>query len=74
MLHTMLDSLKNYQDNVEKDFYIKEIAERLDINIKIVYDTFNRMRFQKTEKEDFEKVSFSPEDIAIAYLLCYPHI
>ena len=74
MLRLMLDSLKNYQDNVEKDFYIKEIAERLDINIKIVYDTFNRIRFQKNTSENYEKISFSSEDILIAHLLSYPEV
>jgi DNA primase len=73
-LKEILEVLKNYSDNVEKDFYIKEIAQKLDINIKIVYDEFNKLRFKKEEKEEIQKEisHYSYEEIAIGYILCYP--
>ncbi len=73
-LKEILEVLKNYSDNVEKDFYIKEIAQKLDINVKIVYDEFNKLRFKKEEKEEIQKEisHYSYEEIAIGYILCYP--
>jgi|GEM_PF-429073 len=73
-LKEILEVLKSYSDNVEKDFYIKEIAQKLDINVKIVYDEFNKLRFKKEEKEEIQKEisHYSYEEIAIGYILCYP--
>ncbi|NUJ97283.1 DNA primase [Candidatus Gracilibacteria bacterium] len=72
-LKEVLEVLKSYSDNVEKDFYIKEIATKLDINIKIVYDEFNKLRFKKEEGNDaINSQNYSYEQVAIAYILAYP--
>jgi DNA primase len=72
-LKEVLEVLKSYSDNVEKDFYIKEIAQKLDINIKIVYDEFNKLRFKKEEGNDvISSQNYSYEQVAIAYILTYP--
>jgi predicted DNA-binding protein YlxM (UPF0122 family) len=44
--------VKSYSDNIERDFYLKEIANLLDVNTKIVYDLFNRARITKSEDDN----------------------
>ena len=70
-LSELLDIIKSYSDNIEKDFYLKEISKLLDISSKIVYDSFNRVRFPKNndEKDDEKSYVAKSEDIAIWYLL-----
>jgi len=50
LLKELLDIVKSYSDNIEKDFYLKEISKRLDIHTKIVYDLFNRVKFTGEKK------------------------
>jgi predicted DNA-binding protein YlxM (UPF0122 family) len=62
-----LDIIKSYSDNIEKDFYLKEISKLLDISSKIVYDSFNRVRFSTKNKEAENQISqvTGSEDLAI---------
>jgi len=59
--------VKSYSDNVEKDYYLKEISTLLDINQNIVYDSFNRIKFttntSKESKTSVEKIT--SEEVAI---------
>jgi hypothetical protein len=48
-LKTILEVLKSYSDNIEKDFYIKEISNLLDIPTKLIYDELNKI---PNKKED----------------------
>jgi len=47
MLKKLLEIVKNYQDNIEKDFYLKEISKKLDIKIDIVYLEYNKTKLEK---------------------------
>jgi hypothetical protein len=38
--------VKSYSDNIEKDFYLKEISRFLEIKESLVYDAFNKIRFK----------------------------
>jgi DNA primase len=71
VLAELIDIVKSYSDSVEKDFYLKEISKLLDINSKIVYDTFNRTRFKvnNTDNEDTISNMISNEELAIGYIL-----
>ena len=72
LLTQLLDIVKSYSDNIERDFYLKEISKLLDINTKIIYDMFNRTRIQKTKNSEnitWENRSITSEDIAIWYII-----
>lgn len=71
LLVEALSILKSYSDDIEKNTYLKEISKKLDIDIQIIYDEFNKIRFKRERKElqiDKKNV-FSPEDMAIAYII-----
>lgn len=71
MLSELLDIVKSYSDNIEKDFYLKEISKILDINQNIVYDSFNRIKFttntSKNNKIETDKIT--SEEIVIWYCI-----
>jgi len=71
-LKKLLELVKNYQDNIEKDFYLKEIARKLDIKLDIVYLEYNKTRLLK--RDDFivnTKQKISSEDLIIWYIIKY---
>lgn len=69
-LSLLLEALKNYSDNIEKDFYLKEISRELDIDKDLVYLEFSKIR---TKREVVEAAPVSKEytasDFAIWYIL-----
>jgi len=65
----LLNIVKSYSDNIEKDFYLKEISKILDINSKIVYDNFNKIIIKKENKQDKTHYKITNEDLAIWYIL-----
>jgi len=71
LLTESLSILKSYSDNIEKNTYLKEISKKLDIDIQIIYDEFNKIRFKRERKEITvnKNNSISPEDMAIAYII-----
>jgi len=71
LLKELLDIVKSYSDNIEKDFYLKEISRLLDINPKIVYDLFNRVKFTEEKKWDWKNIvqAVSSEELAIWNIL-----
>jgi len=71
LLVEALSILKSYSDNIEKNTYLKEISKKLDIDIQIIYDEFNKIRFKRERKQmQVDKTtSVSPEEMAIAYIL-----
>ena len=71
VLAELLDIVKSYSDNIEKDFYLKEISKLLDINENIIYDSFNRIRYTtNTSKENKIKTDkVTSEDLVIWYCL-----
>ncbi|MDR1945238.1 MAG: hypothetical protein LBQ59_04150 [Candidatus Peribacteria bacterium] len=50
LLEVLLDMVKSYSDNIEKDFYLKEISKLLNIKENLVYDSFNKIRFKSQNK------------------------
>lgn len=73
LLQTLLTVIKSFSDNVEKDIYLKEVAVKLGLNQHIIYDKFNRMRFEKNHNTDGEnstiKTPYSSQDMAIGYII-----
>lgn len=72
-LREILWVLKTYTDNIEIDFYLKEIALELDIDKKVVTREYKNTKLWKTEtKETYKKndnMQITAEDTAIWYLL-----
>jgi len=70
LLILLLDIVKSYSNNIEKDFYLKEIATLLDINQKIIYDSFNKIRKKREQKTKvLDKVHFTSECLAIWHII-----
>lgn len=72
LLDILLDVVKYYSDNIEKDFYLKEISKYLDISEKVVFDSFNKIRFKsikKEEEKENKKVNINSYDIVLAYCI-----
>lgn len=74
MLKKLLQIVKNYQDNIEKDFYLKEISKKLDIKIDIVYLEYNKTKLEKRADEFEVKTphKLTSEDLVIWYIIKYP--
>nr|MDD3720110.1 DNA primase [Candidatus Gracilibacteria bacterium] len=68
-LKSILDILKSYSDNIEKDFYIKEISKLLDIPTKLIYDELNKIPNGKEEISGEKQIQASGQDYAIAYII-----
>lgn len=70
LLDILLDMIKSYSDEIEKDEYIKEISGLLWISKNIIYDKLSRIRYKTTKKiKENKKDSFSIYEFAIAYIL-----
>ena len=72
LLATLLDMIKSFSDTVEQDIYLKEVASKLGLNQNIIYDKFNRIRFERIKKDSedkSEKVAYSSQEMAIGYIL-----
>lgn len=71
LLVELLDIVKSYSDNIEKDYYLKEISRLLDINQNLIYDSFNRIKFttntSKDSKVEINKIT--SEDFVIWYCI-----
>jgi hypothetical protein len=74
ILKKILNLIKSYQDNIEKDFYLKEVSEKLDIKLDLVYLEYNKTRLSKEEQGITykNKKSITSEDLVIWYLVKYP--
>jgi len=70
LLALLLDIVKSYSNSIEKDYYLKEISTLLDINQKIIYDSFNRIReIRKKRPKSLDKVHFTSECLAIWHII-----
>ncbi|MDQ7022441.1 MAG: toprim domain-containing protein [Candidatus Gracilibacteria bacterium] len=68
----ILETLKSYNSIVEKDFYLKEIAKKLNLREDTVYEAFNKTRLKRDSifrEENIKKQEYNSEDYAIGYLL-----
>ncbi len=66
----LLEAIKYYADNVERDFYLKEISRELDIEKDMVYLEFSKIR-GKREVKDVANIQkeYSATEFAIGYIL-----
>ncbi len=66
----LLEAIKYYSDNVERDFYLKEISRELDIERDMVYLEFSKIRRKKEviEQVHIEK-EYSASEFAIWHML-----
>lgn len=74
ILKKLLEVVKNYQDNIEKDFYLKEISKKLDIKLEIIYQEYNKTKLEKRVDEFQVKKSktLTSTDLVIWYCIKYP--
>jgi len=71
-LTEILQTLKSYTSIVEKDYYLKEIAKKLELREDTVYEAFNRTRLKRDDvyrEENIKKVEYNSEDYAIWYII-----
>ncbi|MFA5917407.1 MAG: DNA primase [Candidatus Gracilibacteria bacterium] len=68
-LKTILEVLKSYSDNIEKDFYIKEISNLLDIPTKLIYDELNKIPNKKEDLGGETSLQITSQDFAISYII-----
>lgn len=74
ILKKVLNLIKSYQDNIEKDYYLKEISEKLDIKLDLIYLEYNKTRISKDEWVEYKinKKNITSEDLIIGFLIKYP--
>ena len=77
LLQELLSITKNYSDNLEKDYYLKEITTRLNLRESVVYDAFNRLRLQQDKwirhwNNETKKDNFNSEELAIWHIILEP--
>jgi len=71
----LLDIVKNYRDDIERDEYLKEIADTLDIQLDIIYKMYKNVRTSAIKDASFEKkMAFRAEDMLISLLLESPDL
>ena len=70
LLQELLEIIKSYSDNIEKDTYLKEISKLLDINQNIIYDSFNKIKTSNfKQKDDIKIPKITSEQLVIWYCL-----
>ncbi len=70
VLKEVLPIIKSYSDQIERDMYIKEISEILNIRAEIIYDEFNRVRLWSEESSyEIKGIQYASQEYAMAYIL-----
>ena len=71
LLKELLEIVKSYSNNIEKDYYLKEISKLLDINQNIIYDSFNRIKFttNTTKEQIITTNKITSEEVVIWYCI-----
>ena len=74
ILKKVLNLIKSYQDNIEKDYYLKEVSEKLDIKLDLIYLEYNKTRISKDEWVEYKinKKNITSQDLIIGFLIKYP--
>jgi DNA primase len=73
VLKEVLPIIKSYSDQIERDLYIKEISEILNIRAEIIYDEFNKVRLWKEESwYEIKGGQYTSQEYAMAYILSNP--
>jgi DNA primase len=74
LLKKILELIKSYQDNIEKDYYLKEVSDKLDIKLDLVYLEYNKTKLSKSREDNFvykTQITLSSEDLVIGLFLRY---
>lgn len=72
LLRLLLNLTKNYKDNIEVDYYLKEISKRLDVSLDIIYQEYQKTKIDKREWiTKLKSNTISSEDLIIWYLINY---
>lgn len=70
LLSLLLNILKNYSNNVEVDYYLKEISNKLNIKEEIIYQEYNKLKFKREDNsKSVIKNTITSEDIVIWYIM-----
>ncbi|MDD3302733.1 MAG: DNA primase [Candidatus Gracilibacteria bacterium] len=69
VLEVLLDILKSYSDNIEKDFYIKEISILLDLPTNLIYTELNKIPNRREDIKEDNFIQVTSQDLAVAYVL-----
>lgn len=74
-LAELLNTLKSYSNNIEVDFYLKEISNKLDIKLEVIYTEYRRLRWKREANPKKIKTN-NPniEDIILAYIIEQPEL
>lgn len=74
ILSQLLHIIKWYQDHIEKDYFLKEVAHKLDIKLEVVYSEFNKTKLPRTPSVQNQNKThhFKSDDLLIGYLIKYP--
>lgn len=70
LLLTLLDIIKSYSNHIEREIYLREISETLDLSEKLVFDSYNNIKYKNHEQNTKDmniKKEVSSADLAIAY-------
>jgi len=69
VLEVLLDILKSYSDNIEKDFYIKEISILLDLPTNLIYTELNKIPNKREDIKEDNFIQVTSQDLAVSYVL-----
>ncbi len=72
LLNKLILIVKSFNDNVEKDYYLKEISKKLDIKLEIVYNEYNKTKIEKNNLISLKpKYTITSEDLLISQIIKY---
>lgn len=71
ILWELLEMIKSYSNNIEKDHYLKEVSSILNINENIIYDAFNKIRFKinTTHNAQIKSEKIDSEELVMAHCI-----
>lgn len=72
LLNKLILIIKSFNDNIEKDYYLKEISKKLDIKLEIVYNEYNKTKIEKNNIILLKpKYTITSEDLLISQIIKY---
>lgn len=68
-IREILQTIESYSDSIERDMYLKELSQKSNTPISLLYEMFQQKRQEKVsaEKQEWQKQTTS-EDIAYGYI------
>lgn len=72
LLNKLLVIVKSFYDNIERDYYLKEISKKLDIKLEIVYYEYNKTKSWNNNITNIKpKFTITSEDLLISRIIKY---